>query len=481
MKDNLGKKTVGGAFWLFMERICAQLVSFSVSMILARLLLPEEYGIVAIVTVFITIFNVFVTGGFSTSLVQKKDADDLDFSSVLYFGLFMAVIAYAVLYLAAPFLNKYYNYDQLTTVLRVMGLQVIIASVKSVYNAILTKKMQFKKFFWATFIGTVISAVVSIIMAYNGFGVWALVAQYLLNSIMDTVILGLVIAWFPKFRVSFKRLKGLISYGWKVLVSSLIDAIYNNIRSLIIGVKYSAADLAYYNRGKHFPDLIMNNINQAISNAVFPALSQKQDKREEVKYITRMAIKLSSYMVMPLMFGLAVIAQPLVKMLLTDKWLPCVPFLRILCFNAALMPLQSANVQAILAIGRSDINIKLNMLKKGIGLLIICISSQISVIAMAYAGMITGVLCLIINASPNKKLFDYSLKEQVLDIVPYVAMSFIMGISVWFIQYLPIIPIIQIALQVSIGIVVYIFISIIFKVECYYKLVALLKGYIKKK
>ncbi len=480
-EENLGKKTVGGVFWLLMERICAQLVSFGVSIILARLLLPKEYGIIAIVTVFITILNVLVTGGFSTSLVQKKDADDLDFSSVMYFGLVIAIIAYIILYFTSPIINKYYQYDQLTPVLRVMGLQIIIASVKSVYSALLTKRMQFKKFFWATFIGTAISAVVSIFMAYKGFGVWALVAQYLVNNTIDTIILGFVVNWVPKFKVSIERLKGLISFGWKVLVSSLIDTVYNDIRSLIIGVKYSAADLAFFNRGKQFPDLIINNISVSISSAIFPALSEKQDEKEKVRYLTSTTMKMTSYIIMPLMFGLAVIAEPFVKLLLTDKWLPCVPFLRILCFNGALMPLQSANVQAILALGRSDINIKLNILKKGLGLLFVIVSSQISVIAMAYAGMITGVLCLIINAYPNKDLFGYSFKDQILDILPYVIMSAVMSACVWWIQYLPISPMLQIIMQVAIGGIIYILISFIFKIECFARLLTIGKGFLKRK
>lgn len=481
MEGNLKRKAINGAFWLFMERICAQLVSFSISMILARLLMPSEYGIIAIVTVFITILNVLVTGSFSTALIQKKSADDLDFNSVLIFGFVMSIIAYIILFVSAPFINKFYEFEQLTAVLRVMGLQIIIAAVKSVYSALLNKRMQFKKFFWATFIGTIVSAAISIVMAYNGFGVWALVTQYLTNNLIDTVILALVVDWIPKLQISFKRLKGLVSFGWKVLLSSLIDTIYNNIRSLIIGVKYTASDLAYYNRGKQFPELIMNNINVAISSAIFPALSEQQDKKDEVKNFTRTTMKLSSYIVMPFMFGLAVISEPLVKLVLTDKWLPCVPFLRILCFNAALMPLQSANVQAILAIGRSDINIKLNILKKGIGLILVIVSLQISVIAMAYAGMITGVLCLIINASPNKKLLGYSFVEQIIDIVPYVLMSFVMAVTIWFIQYLPISAFFQIGLQVIFGALVYIMLSVVFRINCYHQILKVLKGYLKRK
>lgn len=477
---NLSQKTASGVFWVFMERICAQLVSFAVSIVLARLLMPDDYGLIAIVTVLINILNVIVTGGFSTSLIQKKDTDDIDYSSVFWFLTVFSIVAYILLYFAAPALDRFYNYDLLVSVVRVMGLQIIIGGIKSVFSARLTKKTMFKKFFWATFIGTAISAVISFIMAYNGYGVWALVCQYLINNTIDTLILAFVSKWIPNFKVSINRLKTLISFGWKVLVSSLIDTVYNNIRSLIIGARYSSADLAYYNRGKQFPELVMNNISTSISSAIFPALSSKQDSREDVKLLTKKTMQTTSYIVMPLMFGLAMVARPLVVFLLTEKWLPCVPFLQILCFNNALMPLQSANIQSILALGRSDINIKLNVIKKTFGLVVILISSLISVVAMAYAGMITGLFCLILNMYPNKKLLGYGIKEQILDVAPYVLLSAIMSFCIWWFKYIPISPVIQIAVQVSVGALVYIALSVVFKIESLYDILKYVKRIIKR-
>lgn len=473
--NNLTQKTASGVFWVFMERICAQFVSFAVSIVLARLLMPDDYGLIAIVTVLINILNVIVTGGFSTSLIQKKDTDDMDYCSVFWFLVVFSIVAYTALYFLSPILESFYDYDLLVSVVRVMGLQIIIGGIKSVYTARLTRNMMFRKFFWATFIGTAVSAVVSLFMAYRGYGVWALVSQYLINNTIDTIILSLVSKWIPKLKISLKRLKSLISFGWKVLASSLIDTIYNNIRSLIIGAKYSSADLGYYNRGKQFPELIMNNISTSINSAVFPAMSSKQDSKEEVKSLTKKTMQTSSYIVMPLMFGLAIIARPLVLLLLTEKWLPCVPFLQILCFNNALMPLQSANVQAILALGRSDINIKLNAIKKSFGLVVILISSQISVIAMAYAGMITGVFCLVVNMFPNKRLFNYGIKEQIMDILPYILLSAIMSFVIWWFKFLPIHSSVLIAIQVIVGAIIYILLSIIFKVESFYSIIRYLK------
>ena len=246
--EQLKNKTIGGIFWSFGERILAQLVSFLVSIVLARMLLPEEYGIIALVMVIISICNVFVSSGFSTSLVQKKDADEIDFSTVFYFGLVFSAILYAVVFFAAPLISSFYEYGQLTAVIRVMSITLIISSVKSVQHAKIKRDMKFKKFFWSTLSGTLISAVVGIAMAYVGFGVWALVAQYLTNNVVDTLILTFTSNWKPKLKFSFSRLGGLLAFGWKVLLSSLLFTVYNDLRTLVIGAVYSTEDLAYYDK-----------------------------------------------------------------------------------------------------------------------------------------------------------------------------------------------------------------------------------------
>ena len=238
--NSLTNKTLSGVMWKFGERISAQLVSTLVSIILARILMPEDYGVVALVTIFITICNVFVTSGFGTALVQKKDADDLDFTSVFYFGLFFSILLYVGIFFAAPLIARFYENEILTPVVRVMGLRIIIASINSVQHAYIGRKMQFRKFFIATLFGTIASGVVGVWLAYNGYGVWAIVAQYLTNVCIDTIVLAFVIKWIPKLRISFKRLKSLFSFGWKLLVSALIDTGYNELRSLIIGKKYDA-------------------------------------------------------------------------------------------------------------------------------------------------------------------------------------------------------------------------------------------------
>lgn len=285
--QNMKSKVLSGLFWKFAERILAQLVSLVVSIVLARLLLPEDYGAVSLVTIFITLANVFVVDGLGVSLIQKKDADDVDFSTVFYFNIVFSCAIYFLLYLFAPVLAAFYDMPILCPVVRVLGLKIPIAGINSVQQAFVSRKMIFKKFFFSTLIGTVISAVVGIAMAYYGFGVWALVCQYLINSVIDTIVLWLTVRWRPIRTFSIERMKGLFSYGWKLLVQSLLVTLYGNLRSLVIGKVYSSADLAFYNKGGQFPNLIVTNVDSAINSTLFPAMSKEQNNTERVRAIAR--------------------------------------------------------------------------------------------------------------------------------------------------------------------------------------------------
>lgn len=478
--SELKKKTFSGFLWVFLERIGAQLVTFIVSIILARILLPEDYGVISLVLVFINICNVFVQAGFGNALIQKSDADDLDFSSVFYFSVVFSTVLYIGIYCISPFISNFYNMEILTPVIRVMGLRLIIAAVNSVQKVRISKNMEFKKFFFATIIGTIISAFVGIGFAYMGFGVWALVAQYLTNSIIDTLVLQITVRWYPKLSFSFNRMKSLFSYGWKFLVASLIDVVYEDFRSLYIGKLYTANDLAYYTRGKQFPNMIVNNVVSSISSVLFPAISKEQNDKNIVKAITRRSIKTSSYIMMPLMFGLAAVAKPMVILLLTEKWLPCVPFVQILCFNSALMPIQNANVQAIYGVGRSDIALKLNIIKKTVGFLVILLTARISVLAMAVGGIFTAIFASVVNAYPNKKLLGYGYFEQIKDILPYISISFVMSVVVLLIGMLNLSEIITLIIQVVVGGLLYIWMSKVFRIESFTYILDTIKSLIKK-
>ncbi len=441
--------------WRFAERSGAQIVQFIVSLVLARILMPEMYGTVALITVFITILQVFVDSGLGNALIQKRNADDLDFSTVFYTNLVFCFVLYLLLFFCAPLIADFYNNLELIPYIRVLGLILIISGVKNVQQAYVSRKLIFKKFFFATLGGTVIAAIVGITMAINGFGVWALIAQLLLNLIIDTLILWLTVDWKPKLMFSFSRLKGLFSYGWKLLASSLLDAIYRNLTQLIIGKKYSSKDLAFYNKGDHFPNIIITNINSSIDSVLLPTMSNVQENKEKVKNMTRKSIKISTFVLAPLMMGLAFTSNNVVDLLLTAKWLPCVPYLCIFCITYMFYPIHTANLNAIKAMGRSDIFLKLEIIKKIVGIIILLITMNISVMAMAIGLIISSVLSQIINSWPNKKLLNYSYIDQLKDIMPYILISVIMGGMVYLVNFLNLSLIITLIIQIIVGAIIY--------------------------
>lgn len=462
MYTNSNKSIViSSLVWKFGERITAQLVSLLVSIILARLLSPDDYGAVALVMVFITIANVFVSSGFGNALIQKKDADDLDFSSVFYINIAVSLVLYAVLFICSPFIAAFYGMPVLSPVLRVFAIRIPVAAVNSIQHAYVSRNMLFKRFFWSTLFGTVISGIAGIIMAYNGFGIWSLVAQYLINTCTDTVVLWFTVKWRPILACSLKRAKPLIKYGWKLLVSGLLETGYTQIRSLLIGKIYTSEDLAYYNQGDKYPQVLAVNINSSIGSVLFPAMSQFQNDKKKVKEITRRSIQVCSYALWPIMIGFAVIAEPLVKMLLTDKWLSCVPFLRIFCLTYGFYPIYTANLQAINAIGRSDIFLKLEIIKKAIGLIVLIISIPFGTLAIAEGLIITSITSIFINAAPNIKLLDYKLSEQLSDLLSPLILSLIMAAAVFPIEKTGLDGVALIAVQAVCGAAVYLTGSII--------------------
>ena len=467
--------------WRLAERVGAQGVKLLVELLLARILMPEQYGIIALVTVFITVFNVFVDSGLGNALIQKKDADELDFSSVFWFNLTLCILLYGVLYLAAPLIALLYKKEELCILLRVLGLQIVISGVKNVYQAYVSRNMQFRKFFFATLGGTIGAAVIGITMAYRGMGVWALVAQQLFNVLTDTVILTITVKWHPKRIFSFERLKGLLSYGWKLLLSALLDTLYNEARSLIIGRKYTSEDLAFYNRGELFPQVIAANVNTSIDSVLLPTMSREQDEREKVRTMTRRAIMTSTYIMAPLMIGIACIGTPLVRLILTEKWLPCVPYLQIFCVSMLFFPIHTANLNAIKALGRSDLFLKLEILKKVIGIALILITMHISVLAMALSTLVNSLICQLINTWPNRKLLNYSYGDQIRDILPNILLAAVIGGCVFVVGLIGLPDWATLLIQVVLGAVLYAGLSAATKNESYRYLLDVLKNFRYKK
>ena len=474
------KNIISNFLWRFAERCGAQIVAFVVSIVLARLLAPEVYGTIALVTVFTTILQVFVDSGMANALIQKKNADQIDFSTVFFLNIFVCIVLYIGLFIASPFIASFYEDESLIWVIRILSLTLVISGVKNVQQAYVSRTMQFKRFFFATLGGTLGAAVIGITMAYMGFGVWALVAQQIFNATVDTIILWITVKWRPQLVFSFKRLKGLFSYGWKLLVSALLDTVYTNIRQLIIGKLYTSADLAYYNRGRQFPNLIVTNINTSIDSVLLPTMSRTQDDRTRIKEMTRRAIKTSTYIMAPLMMWMAFSAEPIVRLILTDKWIDCVPYLRIFCISFMFYPIHTANLNAIKAMGRSDIFLKLEIIKKIVGMILLVSTMWFGVMVMAYSLLVSSVISQIINSWPNKKLLNYGYLEQLIDILPGIALAVVMGVCVCFIGFIPMPTIIVLIVQFIVGGVFYITVSKILRLESYIYIAEIIKPYINK-
>lgn len=472
-------KVISSLFWKFMESGGTQGIQFLVQIVLARLLLPEDFGTVAIVMVFITLARVFIESGLNTALIQKKNADDLDFSSVFYLSLLLSAVLYIIVSWFSPFIASVYQEPELVPILRVLSTSLFLGAINSIQKAYIAKKMLFKKLFFSSLYSILFSGVLGIAAAFAGLGVWALVVQQLTNQLLITITLWFTVKWRPQLVFSRGRLKELMSFGWKLLFASLSNAIYLELRTLIIGAIYTPALLGYYSRGEQFPKVIANHLDGPIQSVLFPTLSAQQDNKNRVKEMVRRAIVSSSFLVFPTMIGLAAVAEPLVVLVLTEKWLPSVPFLRIFCLSYALRPMHTANLQAIKALGKSDIFLRLTLVKNMIGLIVLIISIPYGMYAIAFGTVITGLSSSLIYAYPNKKLIGYTYIDQWRDIGPSLLISLVMGIGVHVLG-LASLPIWQVlTLQIFSGITLYILLARLFRVESYNYLLQTMKDVIR--
>ncbi len=465
-----------------LERFGVLGVQFVLQIILARLLTPEHYGALSIMVIFTSLANVFIQHGFNTSLVQNKDVTEEDYSSVLWVTLSIAGAMYAVIFFAASFIAQFYNMPEIVAPLRVLALMLFPGALNSVQHAKVSREMNFKKIFYSNVGAVIVSGVVGIIIAVNGGGLWALVAQSMLNIFVSCIIMRFTVKLKLRFVCRISRVKVLFSFGWKLMVSHVMDTLYQDLRSLVIGKKYDSATLGYYNRGKQFPQFIMNAINGAIQSVMLPALSAQQDDKGKVKAMMRSSITVSSYIICPMMAGLAAVAASLISLLLTDKWLPCVPYLQIYCFTFVLYPIHTCNLQAINSIGRSDIYLVLEVIKKimGIGMLIVALTCFDTPIAIAMTGVISGAVSSFINAFPSKKLVGYSYFEQIKDVLPSLVISLVMCGAVLLLGELPINTFALLILQIVCGIAIYGGLSFIFKPSGYRFMMEYAKKALKK-
>lgn len=482
MKKREGTRigVLSNMIWRFAERTGAQLVSFVVTLIIARILEPQAYGMVAIISAFTTILFVFVDSGLANALIQKKNVDNIDFSTVFYTNIIFCSVLYMLLFFCAPLFATFYSEPQMTGFIRVAGITLILSSIKNVQQAYVAKNMLFKKFFYATLAGTVSSAVVGIGMAFNGCGTWALIVSGLVNNTIDMIVLWMTVKWRPEKVFSLKRLKGLFSYGSQILAANVFQAIYSNIYQLIIGKLYTSADLAYYDRGKTIPNLITTNIDDSINSVLLPVMSESQEHKEDVKGIIKRALKINMYIMTPILVGVAAVAEPLIKIILTEKWIGAVVYLEIFCIYQVFRPIATANLGAMKAVGRSDLFFKLEIWKDSLGIIILLLTMRQGVLVIALGVLGHSFLCQFINASPSKKLFDYGFEKQLIDILPTLILSGVMFIVVYPIKYIGLNNILVLVIQIIIGVATYVIGSYLFKFETFYYVINLVNEWLKK-
>lgn len=477
-------KVITSFLWKFLERFGTVGIQFIIQIFLARLLSPDDYGAIALITVFITIANVFVQNGFNTALIQQKHVLEEDYSSVFWISMMVAFVCNILIFLLSPLISNFYNMPILKNVLRVLAVTLFFGAYNSIQIAKISREFMFKNLFFSSLIGIAISGIFGIILAVYKFGVWALVFQQLSNQIIISIVLYFKVDWKLKFKINIERVKVLFNFGSKLLLSSLIDVIYNNIYSLVIGKAYDSSTLGYYNRADQFPNLIVYNVNGSIQSVILPALSEYQDDRYRVKEMVRKAMSLSSFLVFPLMIGMAVCAEPIISLFLTDKWLPCVPYLQILCLSYMLWPIHTANLQAINALGRSDIYLKLEIIKKIVGIISLLISLPFGVVVMVYMKLITGIISTFVNSYPNKKLLNYSYIHQFFDLLPALLMSSIMAVFVIGINSVLSVNFNSLLMRLVIDVIcgggIYLLLSIITKNKNLLYFINVLKGFIIK-
>lgn len=423
MAETLKHKILSGILWQGLERVGSQGISFLISIVLARLLTPSEFGVLAIMMVFVAICGVFIDSGFSTALIQKKDVDDVDCSSVFFINIVMAAVFYAFLFAGAPLIADFYDSPAITAYLRILALVLIIRSFSLVQGTLLTKKMLFYLNFRITWCALLISGGIGTTMAYLGFGVWALITQQLICAAVTCLMQWYLVKWRPKMLFDFLRVREMFRFGWKLFCSSLLDTVYNDIYAILIGKLFNLTTLSFYNRGRSIPALGMGIVNSTIGSVIFPAFAGLQDDRGRMRRLAEKSLKSIMFLVIPVLTLLLILANPLVTLLLTEKWLPCVPFLQLSCLIFLFWPLHTLNLQIITACGRSDVFLGLEIIKKLQLAVVIFVTYRYGVMAMVWGLVFAGPLSFIENSWFNRKLIGYSSLQQFMVILPLLLVA----------------------------------------------------------
>lgn len=465
--------------WKLLEKFSVQGLSLFLTLVLARILDPQDYGLIALIAVFTSLSAVIIDGGLNIALVQKKDADQVDFSTVFFSSILLSIILYVILFLLAPNIAAFYDNNALTNVVRVFSIVIIFEAANAVQRAYVAKNMLFKKLFYSSISALVLSGTVGMYMAIKGYGVWALVSLNICSTVVTTVVMFYTIRWYPSFTFSFIRFKTLFNYGWKIFSINVIVSFYTNIRSLIIGKFYSPASLAFFEKGKSLSEMAVSNVSSSIQIVIFPVFSDAQYDIDRVKQLVRRSISLSSFFMFPILALLCVIAKPLVLLVLTEKWLPAVPFIWIFSLAYMILIVQSSSMEAVKALGHSDFSLKYEIVKHIIETIILICTVFWGVYAIAIGTIIYNFISLILNIYPNLVFLKYNIREQISDYKTSLLFTLLMGLSVYWIQNLPMPLIFVIMLQLSLGGLVYLFLCHVFKQSDYLYVKALILSKIK--
>lgn len=464
---DLKSKTLSSIIWKFFERGGNAIVALVVQIVMARLLTPNDFGTLAIILVFINIGSVLVQSGLNTALIQAPDATDADFSTVFWMCLTISVILYICIFVGAPFVADYYSNPSLVWPLRILSILLLLSAFNSIQVARVTRDLELKKTFFATLASVIVSGTIGIVLAFMGGGLWALVVQQVIYQIVNCVVLAMQIEWRPRLVFSIGRARKLFKFGWKLLASGILNTSYQSLSSLIIGKQFSAFDLGLVSQGEKYPQAIGNLLDGSIQPVMLSAISRVQCDKRIVKGLVRRALKTSSFLIAPVMGMLALVAAPLVETLLGCQWLPAVPFMQMYCFVYALYPIHSANLQALNGVGRSDVFLKLELIKKSYGITIILITAFVfkDVYAIVAGIMISGVISTFVNAFPIQRLIGYGYLTQLRDIAPGFLLTVLsMGIA-YPVSLLTFPPFVLIMLQSVIMVGSYILIAKLIRLE----------------
>jgi O-antigen/teichoic acid export membrane protein len=434
---SLKQKSINGMLWTVSERFSVQAVQLLVQIVLARLLEPAQFGLIGMLLIFIAVTQSIMDSGFGSALIQKKDADQTDSSSIFFFNLLLGVVLASILFLTAPLIAQFYLQPELIPITRVLSLTLVINAFSLVQTSLLAKKLDFKTQMKISFLAMIISGVIGIAMAYQGFGVWSLVAQLVSKSLFQAIFLWLFNDWRPSAAFSYLSLRSMFSFGSKLLISGLIDTTFNNIYQMFIGKVYSPADLGYYSKAKSVELTAIQATSSSLGQVLFPSMVHLQNDLDSLKKAYRKTIRLSLFLHFPLMIGLWAVADPLFRLLLTDKWAPSIPYFQILCIAALLYPLQVLNLNILKVKGRSDLFLKLEIIKKATVVLAIVLTYRHGIIVMLYGQIITSIISYLLNSYYSGVLIGYSQWDQIKDLVPSFGSAVIMGIVMYLVGLLP--------------------------------------------